>query len=322
MKQNINKALHAAIDGPEIQRLKVYGHHWNVKPANILRREGSKVTIEGQIDHSVLVMNDDHLFYKFVFENGELKKREINIEAGGWSQIAEFITDSIEVLGFPVPPDKIEEIGDKLDTMQNGEWKVDIQRLALRIALAAYKRMHGITAYTKSNFKGTSQTFTPGVYEADDFWTVGNDRITSIKVPPRMKVLVCRHRPGEGKPEECKVYTKDTNRLDREVMGVSYLSVEDRDNPSRALVIDGTEAMRTEYVVEIIEGSGWIRKNVRQGSVQASDKIFNDWTTARGVVDGGKDAYTFTGKLKKVTLTGDKKNIVVSIDGGPKPALV
>lgn len=179
------------------------------------------------------------------------------------------------------------------------------------------KRLRSITAYTKPNFEGTSQAFTPGVYEADDFWSVGNDRIMSIRIPSRMEVLVCRHRPGVGRPEECKTYAGDARRLDREVMGVSYLSVEDRDNPSRTLVIDGTGSGRTEYVINIKEGSGWLRKNAQLGSVQAGDKISNDWTTARGVVHGGKDAYTFTGELEDIELNGDKEHLTVTVDGEP-----
>lgn len=316
MKSNIEKALHAAIQGPEIQRLKVYGHHWNVKPANTLQRKGSKVIIEGQIDHSVRIMDDDHLFYKLIFEDGKLEKQEMHIEEKGLGQIAGIVAEAVgNFVDLPIPPDEIEEIGNRLENMAHNDWQYAIQKLALRIGLEGYKWMHSITAYTQPDFQGASQTFTPGVYEADNFWTVGNDRISSIRVPPRMEVLVCRHRPGVGKAEECKTYARDTNKLDKEVMGVSYLSVEDRDNPSQTLVVDGTEAKRTEYVIDIVEGSGWMRKNAKQGSIQAGDKISNDWTTARGVVGGGKDAYTFTGELEDITLNGDKKNVRVTIDG-------
>lgn len=315
MKSNIEKAVHAALEGPEIQRLKVYGHHWNVKPANVLHREGTRVTMEGQIDHSVRMWDDDHLFYKFVFENGKLAKKDMHIEEKGLGEIAGIVAEAIgKYMDLPIPPDEIEEIGNKLENMAHNEWQYAIQKLALRIGLEGYKRMHSITAYTEPNFEGNSQTFPPGVYEAGDFWAVGNDRITSIKVPPRMEVLVCKHRPGVGKPEECKIYAKDAKKLDKEVMGVSYLSVEDRDNPGKTLIIDGTEASHTEYVIKIDKGSGWIRKNARQGSIQPSDKISNDRTTAQGVVGGGKDTYTFTGTLKEITLTGDKENVVVAVD--------
>ena len=308
----IQKALQAALEGPEKQRLKVYGHHWNVKPAHV-RREGPRVVVEGQLDHSVRFTFDDHFFYEFVFQNGELTKKDIRFEEGGWGQIAGPIASAVGAyFGKPIPPDDVEKIGNKLENIAHGDWKNAIQKLALRIGLEGYKRMHSITAYTQPGFNGTSQSFAPGVYEADDFWAVGNDRIASIEVPPRMKVLVCRHRPGVGRPEECKMYTEEMPELDKEVMGVSYLSVEDQDNPSHDLVIDGTDAGRTEYTVTV---SGWMRKNARQGSVQRSDQISDDWTTAHGEVTGGTDAYTFTGEVETVDLEGDAENTVVTVDG-------
>ncbi|SMO72614.1 hypothetical protein [Fodinibius sediminis] len=322
MSTNIDKALHAALEGPEIQRLKVYGHHWNVKPADVLRREGTRVRVEGQLDHSVRMWDDDHLFYKFTFKNGKLEEQDLQIKEKGLGQIAGIVANAVgKFVDMPIPPEEISKIGNKLENMAHNEWQYAIQKLALRIGLEGYRRMHSITAYTKPRFGGVSQVFSPGVYEASDFWAVGNDRIASLRVPPRMKVLVCKHRPGVGRPEECKTYTKDRPALDEEVMGVSYLSVEDLDNPGHTLVIDGTEAQRAEYTVRLKEGSGWLRKDAHRGSIQRSDKISDDRTTARGIVGGGKDAYQFTGDLEEVRLSGDEQQVVIKVDGEPVEAL-
>ena len=229
MPSPIQTALQAALEGPETKRLKVYGHHWNVKPAHV-RREGSRVVVEGQISHNVEWTPDDQFFYEFVFEQGELAKKNVHFEEDGWGEIAGPVATAVGAyFGKPIPPDAVGEIGNTIENIAHGDWKNAIQKLAVRIGMEGYKRMHSVTAYTEPDFQGTSQSFTPGEYRADDFWAVGNDQITSIKVPPRMKVLVCKHEPGVGKPEECQTYTEDTPKLDNEVMGVSYLGVEDRD---------------------------------------------------------------------------------------------
>lgn len=231
MPSPVQTALQAALEGPEEKRLNVYGHHWNVKPAHV-RREGPRVVVEGQISHNVKWTPDDQFFYEFVFENGELSKKDVHFEEDGWGEIAGPVATAVGAyFGTPIPPDAVGEIGNKIENVAHGDWKNAIQKLALRIGTEGYKRMHGVTAYTKPDFQGTSQTFTPGEYRADDFWAVGNDQITSLKVPPRMKVLVCKHEPGVGRPEECKTYTNNTPKLDEAVMGVSYLGVEDRDTP-------------------------------------------------------------------------------------------
>lgn len=99
----IETALEAALEGPEKQCLKVFGHHWNVKPASV-RREGRRVVVEGQLDHSVRITPDDHLFYEFVFENGELTKKDIRFEEEGWGQIAGPVAAAVRAyFGKPIP---------------------------------------------------------------------------------------------------------------------------------------------------------------------------------------------------------------------------
>ena len=305
------KAIHAALEGPEKQQLEVYGHKWNVKPASV-RKEGNRVIVEGQISHSVRWTFDDQIFYTFVFEDQKLVKNDIKIEERGWAELSSPIVSAVSAyFGKPIPPEDVSKIGDMLEGVAYGKWEEAVQGLAMDIAMKGYERMYGVTAYTEPNFKGKYQTFTPGVYEAKDFWAVGNDRISSIRVPHRMRVEACDHRPGVGKPEECQIFTSDRPNVSP-LNGISYLYVEDLDHPHHTIVVDGTKSKRTEYDIEV---SGWLSHNAQKGSIQHNDKISRDRKRVHGIVGGGKDAFNFKGDVKKITLKGDKNSTVIKVDG-------
>ncbi|HYW35215.1 MAG TPA: hypothetical protein VE868_07405 [Balneolaceae bacterium] len=313
MKSNKQKAYHAAFEGPEVKKLKIYGHEWNVKKANI-QKEADKVVIEGQISHCMAWSFDDQIFYNFVFDKGKLTKHNVKIEDRNWIELSAPIVSAVGAyIGVPISPDTADKVCNELDKIAYGDWKQAVQGLALDIAMQGYKRMYSIIAYTECDFKGKYQLFPPGVYNNRDFYEVGNDNISSIRVPYMMKVEACSDRPGIGK---CRFFTKDQPNVDS-LGGISYLCVENRYDPPHILVIDGTKAGRTEYTVEVTE---WLSHNAQKGTVQGNDKISrirDHWKKATGVVEGGKDAYNFMGKLKKVTLTGDKKNVNVTVDGAP-----
>ena len=62
-----------------------------------------------------------------------------------------------------------------------------------------------VTAYQHSNFGGTSQTFSTGVYAANkgNFNIVGNDQISSLRVPQGYVAKVCENETQQG---VCRTY--------------------------------------------------------------------------------------------------------------------
>ena len=61
-----------------------------------------------------------------------------------------------------------------------------------------------VTVYQHSNFTGTSQSFTPGTYKSTQLNIVGNDAISSLRVPQGMVARVCTNSTGTG---VCRQYT-------------------------------------------------------------------------------------------------------------------
>jgi hypothetical protein len=72
---NFEKAMHAALQGPEVKKLKLEKHEFNVKPVSITRTsEGMRV--KGQISHHLSFRDDDQYHYSFTVAAG----RQVAIE--------------------------------------------------------------------------------------------------------------------------------------------------------------------------------------------------------------------------------------------------
>lgn len=84
-----------------------------------------------------------------------------------------------------------------------------------------------VQVYKHANFAGVSQSFpaTPGVYKANqgDLSVVGNDTISSLRIPPNTVVRVCQHETGgrcrEFGPGDHKYVGNDMNDI------ISYIEV-------------------------------------------------------------------------------------------------
>ncbi|HEX8930332.1 MAG TPA: hypothetical protein VGA45_15560, partial [Actinomycetota bacterium] len=72
---NFEKAMHAALQGPEVKKLRLEKHEFNVKPVSITRTsEGMRV--KGQISHHLSFRDDDQYHYSFTVAAG----RQVAIE--------------------------------------------------------------------------------------------------------------------------------------------------------------------------------------------------------------------------------------------------
>ena len=82
-RQNFEKALRAALEGPEVKKIKIEKHEYNVKPVKVERR-GAQLHVRGQISHHLSWSDDDQVFYRFAVTPGQvLSIADIDIEIDG-----------------------------------------------------------------------------------------------------------------------------------------------------------------------------------------------------------------------------------------------
>ena len=132
---NLDKAVQAALLGPEIKKLKVFDHEFNVKPAYISKKDNQTV-VNGQISHHLSYRLDDQVYYRFVKENGEIKNLEIKIDRGGWTKITAPIGAIIaQYFGVPITPDLLSQIGQQLGALTDGKWEYASEAIVAAIGL-------------------------------------------------------------------------------------------------------------------------------------------------------------------------------------------
>ncbi|MEK4418678.1 MULTISPECIES: methyltransferase [Bacillus] len=132
---NLDKAVQAAMLGPEIKKLKVFDHEFNVKPAYISKK-GNQTVVNGQISHHLSFRLDDQVYYRFVKEAGEIKNLEIKIDRGGWTKITAPIGAIIaQYFGIPITPNLLSQIGQQLGTLTDGKWEYASEAIVAAIGL-------------------------------------------------------------------------------------------------------------------------------------------------------------------------------------------
>ncbi|PEO00750.1 methyltransferase [Bacillus cereus] len=132
---NLDKAVQAALLGPELKKLKIFDHEFNVKPAYISKM-GNKTLVNGQISHHLSFRLDDQVYYRFIKENGEVKNPEIKIDRGGWTKITALIGAIItQYFGIPITPDVLSQIGQQLGALTDGKWEYASEAIVAAIGL-------------------------------------------------------------------------------------------------------------------------------------------------------------------------------------------
>lgn len=132
---NLDKAVQAALLGPEIKKLKVFDHEFNVKPAYISKL-GNQTIVNGQISHHLSFRLDDQVYYRFVKEDGIIKNLEIKIDRGGWTKITAPIGAIIaQYFGVPITPDLLSQIGQQLGALTDGKWEYASEAIVAAIGL-------------------------------------------------------------------------------------------------------------------------------------------------------------------------------------------
>jgi hypothetical protein len=89
-QHEVENALKAAFEGPEIKGIKINGHTFNVKPMAI-HRSGNNATANGHISHHLANRPDDQVHFTLSIVNGVPQKPDVSIDPGGWPKILETI---------------------------------------------------------------------------------------------------------------------------------------------------------------------------------------------------------------------------------------
>ncbi|MGG0407886.1 methyltransferase [Bacillus mycoides] len=132
---NLDKAVQAALLGPEIKKLKVFNHEFNIKPAYISKKDNQTV-VNGQISHHLSYRLDDQVYYRFIKDNGEIKNLEVKIDRGGWTKITAPIGAIIaQYFGLPITPDLLSQIGQQLGALTDGKWEYASEAIVAAIGL-------------------------------------------------------------------------------------------------------------------------------------------------------------------------------------------
>jgi hypothetical protein len=112
---NFEKAMKAALEGPEVKKIKIEKHEFNVKP---VKSTGDRVTgpmYKGQISHHLAWRDDDQVYYEFQVHAAQrvtIEQVKVQVDES-WMQ--KIVVDLIESLGEALKEWLTEKGKEKLD---------------------------------------------------------------------------------------------------------------------------------------------------------------------------------------------------------------
>lgn len=97
---NLERAIKAALEGPEERDLRIADYRFNVKPAEITRHADNSITVVGGDDSYISRRRrgrpNDRIFYEFDKVGDEVKNLEVDIDRGGFLAIPRRYRDEIK----------------------------------------------------------------------------------------------------------------------------------------------------------------------------------------------------------------------------------
>ncbi|SHL23904.1 hypothetical protein SAMN04487918_1011834 [Bacillus sp. bc15] len=69
-QNNLETAVQAALNGPEVKKIKVFEHEFNVKEIEVVNLGAGKKYVKGQISHHLSFRPDDQFYYEFTVQDG------------------------------------------------------------------------------------------------------------------------------------------------------------------------------------------------------------------------------------------------------------
>jgi hypothetical protein len=91
-KENLEKAIKAALEGPEERGLRIADYRFNIKPAEI-SRNGNTVSVVGGDDRYISRRRrgrpNDRIYYEFEKSGDDLSEFDIEINRGGFASVVD-----------------------------------------------------------------------------------------------------------------------------------------------------------------------------------------------------------------------------------------
>ncbi len=128
----LRRATDAALRGPEAKKLKVAGHEFNVKKAQVVRSRGG-VIVRGQISHHLTLRPDDQLYYTIHKRGGAVVSVDMKIDRGGLSSYVGKLVGHFTKL--PIAGDSAEAVLRRLGGMIDGRWESAAELIVAAVAL-------------------------------------------------------------------------------------------------------------------------------------------------------------------------------------------
>ncbi|WP_439328625.1 methyltransferase [Bacillus cereus] len=138
---NLETAVNAALHGPEVKKIKIFDHEFNVKPIEVVNLGEGKQYVTGQISHHLSFRPDDQLYYNFTVQDGKVTGTpQYHIDRGGFTPFAAPLLSIIAAYnGIPVNPNDLNAIGQQIGKVIDGSWEHAAQSIATVVSLSFNK---------------------------------------------------------------------------------------------------------------------------------------------------------------------------------------
>ncbi len=160
-QSKFEKAMRAALFGPEVKELRLDEHEFNVKRVRVARASGG-VLIDGQsgrhISHHLSFRPDDQVFYRaFVTDFGTVQDIQVNVKTSGqtlkeWANVAKKVWDFLQLAKEARDNGKGDMVIKTVpkpalgtDAFLDGSWRGEANfMIANTIVLAASRELPGV----------------------------------------------------------------------------------------------------------------------------------------------------------------------------------
>lgn len=196
----VDYAVRSALNGGGGTRIRVCGDYFYIKGITSKHVEGSKVKLEGRIEHHLTWRFDDKIYYQVELNNNEITDLKLKFEAGGLSKIAGPVLGYIAKIipGGVITGGMLGDVYETLGNHLDAGWKRASGTLISAMAIQISEEMIGTSASSQaikrsqkpnSNVVNKIPNQRPSVWilNGKDRQEVENDPSKKLKVPPRSR---------------------------------------------------------------------------------------------------------------------------------------
>ena len=211
----MTNTIKAALQGPELKKVKISGHEFNVKPVSY-RVHNGEITVFGQLSHCLALRDDDQVWYTFR-KNGatlipsDTKKMVVKKQDGGIIKTIEHLKGVVSIIAsiYGVNSDKFFDTLSKqsgslgfLDF--DGDWETAangfLRDLAANVTVPAMPQISGLKLFQDTNMHGSTVSISVGQQVPSTGSLGWNDKASSLQavVPEGKKLSLFKNSNYDG----------------------------------------------------------------------------------------------------------------------------